>query len=72
MDTPTKPKPAAKPVYGQPEKKDIKTTVLLWAFVVLGLGGIVWMIAVNPKEKPLNCRAGAPHSLTGFGSCTTD
>jgi hypothetical protein len=56
----------------QREEKSLVTTICLWAFVALGIGGIAWMIAVNPPEKRLNCRSTPTMSLIGFGSCTEE
>ena len=52
--------------------RNIFATLFLWAFVVLGIGGIVWMIVINPPQKKLNCRATPTTSLIGFGNCTEE
>ena len=59
----------------KPEKTDSKErvqTILLWGVVVCGIAAIIWMIAVNPKEKRLVCDTSVRPSLIGFGSCTEE
>lgn len=51
------------------QKNEIWKTIALWAVVAVGLIGIIWMIATNPKQKQLVCDRSAQASLIGFGSC---
>ncbi len=64
------PKPKAR--FGKPEKTNPTQAILTWGFVVIGVIGIIWMIAANPRQKNLNCTSAPTSSLTGFGSCTTE
>jgi hypothetical protein len=61
-----------KPKFGKPEEKNPLKTMMVWGFIALGVGGIIWMIATNPSQRPLNCTSSPTSSLGGFGSCTTD
>lgn len=54
-----------------PPKPPVIYTVIKGLLIVLGITSIVALAVVSPREKTLHC-SGAPHSLTGFGSCTTD
>ncbi len=58
--------------FSVPEKKHYFRGFLLWGLVAVGVVAIGWMIAVNSKQKQLNCDSNVPPSLLGFGSCTEE
>lgn len=69
MATPQK----SQPKYGKPEEKNITKTLLMWAFIICGVGGIALMVALNPKQRKLSCDStGGAASFVGFGTCHED
>ena len=68
MAPPTKPKAKT----AKTEEKDLVKTILTWGFVVCGIGAIVYMVAMNPKQKHLNCSRASTGSFMGFGTCTEE
>jgi hypothetical protein len=65
--TPPKPLP-----FGQPEKPNWVTRGLIIGFLVLAVGGMIWMIKNDSGEKRLTCHSNVASSLTGFGSCSEE
>lgn len=43
-----------------------------FAFVIIAIGLIVWMIAAAPKQKRLACDPSPNPSLIEFGRCTEE
>ena len=70
MSMANKPKP--KTTFGKPEKKNTLQTILMWGFVAAGVIGIIWMIAVNPRQKNLTCSSSTSSSMLAFGTCTEE
>lgn len=60
--------PKTKQKNTQAEKDNLLQRILIIAFIVSAVGGIVWMIIASPPEKRLVC-SNAPHTLNSFGSC---
>ena len=74
-DEPKPPKPKQPPPfkYGEPEKTNWFKRFLLWAFVVLAIWGIVYMIYTNKRMPSLNCQEYTGAGLwSSFGRCTED
>lgn len=59
--------------FGQPEKKNWAVVIAFWAFIVVGIVGIIMMVATNPKQGTLVCdNPSGQSSLTYMGSCHTE
>jgi hypothetical protein len=69
---PAKPASKPKPQFGKPEKPDRRGQFIKLGFLILCIIAIVWMVAVNPRQKNLVCSSGSLSSLTSFGSCTEE
>lgn len=52
-----------------PDKTPRGVRIAQWAFIILALAAIGWMIIKQPQERALVCNGSFDGKLTSFGSC---